>query len=55
MQAIAFNFLFQAFLLQGAVKASNHQIRMKRLHQIVVCSALHGQYACTHIVEAGGD
>jgi hypothetical protein len=28
---------------------------LKRLHQIVFCSGLHGQYARTHIVEAGGD
>jgi len=32
MQSIAFNFLFQAFLLQGAVEAGNHQFFLKRLH-----------------------
>ena len=55
MQAIAFDFLLQALLLQGAIEAGNHHLRLKWLHQIVVRSGLHGQYPCTHIVEAGGD
>jgi len=40
MQAIAFDFLFEALLLESAVETGNHQFLLKRLHQIVVGAGL---------------